>query len=296
MNENPLRIKTYDNPADFVREVSPQLRGAAAMNNLILGLAERFCKDATGCLYLSAAWQGDAMVGATMLSSPPHFKEPIANLIVSEAEEATVSALAADAWAAHQQRSLVFTGIVGEVATTNLYSAALAREGVRCTAEMEQGIYRCRGVKMPSMDEALTLRQATDADRELLGQWVTDYFAEALPDEPPRDGQPHADARIEGGNLWLAVPESGGEPVAMACANRNIGTSCTVNMVYTPKDLRRRGYGSYVTAQLTQRLLDGGLQETHLYTDLGNPTSNGIYQAIGYERVGSSRQLRIHAG
>lgn len=296
MNENPLRIKTYDNPADFVREVSPQLRGAAAMNNLMLGLADNFCKDATGCLYLSAAWQGDAMVGATMLSSPPHFKEPIANLIVSEADETTAAALAAEALKVQRERSLPMTAVVGEADTADRYGAALDREGFSSSTAMEQGIYRCRSVKMPQLDEALTLRQATEADRELLGQWVTDYFAEALPHEPPRDGQPHADARIEGGNLWLAVPEGSDQPVAMACANRNIGTSCAVNMVYTPKNLRRRGYGSYVTAQLTQHLLDNGLEETHLFTDLGNPTSNGIYQAIGYERVGSSRQLRIHAG
>ena len=36
---------------------------------------------------------------------------------------------------------------------------------------------------------------------------------------------------------------------------------------------------------MTQRLLDGGLRFCFLFTDLANPTSNSIYQRIGYEPV-----------
>ena len=36
-------------------------------------------------------------------------------------------------------------------------------------------------------------------------------------------------------------------------------------------------------ARLTQRLLDDGLDYCMRFTDLSNPTSNHIYQNIGYE-------------
>ena len=58
-----------------------------------------------------------------------------------------------------------------------------------------------------------------------------------------------------------------------------------IGPVYTPPEQRRRGYGSALTAALTQQLLDGGRRFCFLFTDLANPTSNSIYQRIGYRPV-----------
>jgi predicted GNAT family acetyltransferase len=55
--------------------------------------------------------------------------------------------------------------------------------------------------------------------------------------------------------------------------------------VYTPPELRGRGYASALTAALTGTLLDGGRRCCFLFTDLANPTSNRLYERIGYERV-----------
>ena len=60
---------------------------------------------------------------------------------------------------------------------------------------------------------------------------------------------------------------------------------CIRDRVYTPPELRGHGYASAVVAALSQRLLDAGHQYCALYTDLANPTSNSIYQKIGYTPV-----------
>jgi predicted GNAT family acetyltransferase len=57
-----------------------------------------------------------------------------------------------------------------------------------------------------------------------------------------------------------------------------------------------RGYATALTAELSQRLLDGRLFEggrrfCFLYTDLANPTSNAIYERIGYVRVAESAEI-----
>jgi len=49
--------------------------------------------------------------------------------------------------------------------------------------------------------------------------------------------------------------------------------------------LRGRGYATSCVAALTTRLLDSGKTFCCLYTDLSNPTSNSIYQRIGYRPV-----------
>ena len=58
--------------------------------------------------------------------------------------------------------------------------------------------------------------------------------------------------------------------------------AAAVNAVYTPPEQRRRGYATAAVAVLSQRLLDTGYQFCCLFTDLSNPTSNTIYQRIGY--------------
>ncbi len=58
-----------------------------------------------------------------------------------------------------------------------------------------------------------------------------------------------------------------------------------IGAVYTPPKYRGRGYATACVAALSQRMLDTGLAFCFLYTDLSNPTSNNIYQRLGYHPV-----------
>jgi predicted GNAT family acetyltransferase len=58
-----------------------------------------------------------------------------------------------------------------------------------------------------------------------------------------------------------------------------------IGSVYTPPEYRRRGYASACTAATCEFILASGRSFATLFTDLANPTSNRIYQAIGFEPV-----------
>ena len=60
-----------------------------------------------------------------------------------------------------------------------------------------------------------------------------------------------------------------------------------------PAGERGRGFASAVTAAASQAELDAGRRFVFLFTDLANPTSNKIYQAIGYEPVIDIDQLTV---
>ena len=79
----------------------------------------------------------------------------------------------------------------------------------------------------------------------------------------------------------------------MALQTRPTQHGIGVGGVYTPPELRRRGYASSCVAALSQRLLDAGFEYCTLYTDLSNPTSNDIYQQIGYRPVGDVQEIKI---
>lgn len=65
--------------------------------------------------------------------------------------------------------------------------------------------------------------------------------------------------------------------------------------VYTPPELRGRGYASACVAAVTQAQFDRGRRFCFLFTDLANPTPNEIYQAIGYEPVCDVDEYRFEA-
>jgi predicted GNAT family acetyltransferase len=75
------------------------------------------------------------------------------------------------------------------------------------------------------------------------------------------------------------------DPVTMAGFRGRTPNGVRIGMVYTPPEYRRKGYATACVAALSQHLLDSGCRYVCLYTDLTNPTSNHIYQTIGYRPV-----------
>ncbi|MEZ5096938.1 MAG: GNAT family N-acetyltransferase [Nocardioides sp.] len=89
--------------------------------------------------------------------------------------------------------------------------------------------------------------------------------------------------RIAGGTLWLwCDPE--GTPVHLTAANPPGYGVSRIGPVYTPPEHRGRGYATAGVAQVSQWLLDQGVQPC-LFTDQANPTSNAVYEALGYRAL-----------
>ena len=100
------------------------------------------------------------------------------------------------------------------------------------------------------------------------------------------------DDRLSYGGLTLW--EVAGEPVAMAGRTRDVAGVGRVAPVYTPPAQRQRGYGAAVTTAVTQSALDAGAAAVVLFTDQANPTSNALYQRLGYRPVEDRVLLNLH--
>ena len=86
-----------------------------------------------------------------------------------------------------------------------------------------------------------------------------------------------------GTRTWYLWDDGG--PVSVAAAGGPTPNGVRIGPVYTPPAMRGRGYGSAVTAAASQAQIDHGRRFVFLFTDLSNPTSNKIYQAIGFRPV-----------
>ena len=94
-----------------------------------------------------------------------------------------------------------------------------------------------------------------------------------------------------GFGLW----HDAGGAVSLAGFGGPTPNGIRIGPVYTPPEHRNRGYGTAVTAAVSELLLEQGRRFCFLYTDLANPTSNAIYLRIGYEPVCDSRELAFSA-
>ncbi len=127
------------------------------------------------------------------------------------------------------------------------------------------------------------LRTARAGDLDLVTRWFAAFIREAL----------HEDGSTAGAmaDLWLNTPDrtlylwEEGRPVSTCGATGRTPNGIRIGAVYTPPELRGRGYASNCVAAASQAQLDAGLRYCFLYTDLANPTSNRIYRKIGYEPV-----------
>lgn len=143
-------------------------------------------------------------------------------------------------------------------------------------------LYRLDTLTTPSVEGARRL--ANEADITLLGTWRDAFTAEAVPGAPVQSGTEILRSSLQLGN-GHAIWESNNIPVAWAAGNLPISGMTRVGPVYTPPNHRRHGYGAAATAAITQWALDNGATDVLLFADLTNPTSNSIYQRIGYQPV-----------
>jgi GNAT superfamily N-acetyltransferase len=148
---------------------------------------------------------------------------------------------------------------------------------------MRQLLYSLRDFTPPAPLPAGSARLAEPADLAQLMDWMTAFQQEAEGRAVPPVAANYR-RRIEGGLVWFWCDESG-RPVACAARNATIAGMSRVGPVFTPKADRRHGYGEAVTAACTQDALDQGAELMVLFTDLQNPTSNAIYQRLGYRPI-----------
>ncbi|MFI5668577.1 GNAT family N-acetyltransferase [Streptomyces sp. NPDC051704] len=145
----------------------------------------------------------------------------------------------------------------------------------------ENRLYRLAGLLAPDPAPPGRARTATAADLPLLLDWTGAFKRET--GQPGGASEASLRDRLSYGGVLLW--EHAGTPVSMAGFFRPIGSVSRVGPVYTPPRLRGRGYAAGVTHAVSEAAYAAGSSEVLLFTDLANPTSNGVYQRLGYTPV-----------
>jgi predicted GNAT family acetyltransferase len=273
-----LKIITYQDIGPFLERVQCTLETEEATNSLILGVSLQL-KDIPnkyeGRPCLKTVQQGGILQLIAVMTPPFNLVIFSSTASPANAYEVLIRNLIAENWDV--------PGVIGLAPTASEFAQVwkkISKQEV--SLHMRQGGYELRQVIPPQVTSG-ELRLAVEDDTETVVRWVHAFQHEIFGDDNWDVARRGAEVKIQAGDVYLW--ELDGRPVSIAAKTRPTKNGISIGLVYTPAEHRRHGYASACVATLSQLLLDQGYQFCALFTDLDNPTSNHIYQEIGYRHL-----------
>jgi GNAT superfamily N-acetyltransferase len=272
----------------FLTTAGGFLRARPAANTIMLTATELLRAKgmaAIGDVSPVFGWlaSSDGSVGAAFMHTPPY---PV---LLTDMPDAAAAELAADL-ADRGHRTPGVNAMPGPGAA--FAAAWQARTGQPASTGMRMRLYALDTLLPPDPPPPGQARTADATDRDLLLAWLNAFHDEAQP-AGPNETERVVNARVGWGGMVLWEHE--GRPVSLAGRNRPAAGQARIGPVYTPPDLRGRGFGAAATAAITQAALDDGAEGVVLFTDLANPTSNTLYQRLGYRALSDWVVIRFGA-
>ncbi len=269
----------FADAAEYRARVGSFLMAAEARHNLLLGVItsiEEGSGNYQDPILLGAVAGPDGVEGCVWRTPP--YKLGLTMMPV-EAIPAIVDAVAE----VYPELPVV----VGPVGLVDEFGSVWSRRtGASRRNGLHQGVFHLDAVTPPSKSTPGVMRVATESDLALLMEWshafVRDsHLVGADPDNLTR-------RLVAKRRMFLWEDE---RPRCMAAALASTPNGVRVGYVYTPEEMRGRGFASTLVAALSQAMLEEGHTFCFLYADLSNTTSTGIYRKLGYRLVEEARDI-----
>ncbi len=274
-----MEYKEYNNINNFLDTTREILLASEAENGLMLGIAELLKADPNyyGTKPLLATVSSSSGIELVVMMTPPFKIQIIAcgnNSL--EAVETLTKNIGNSNW--------YVPGVIAEKNIAETFAKNYCEKtGRKLKIVMSMRIFKLTEVAKRDYPEG-NFRVATMDDFDLCLDWtkkfMIDCFGENSNNTP--DDSNHLEDKIKSGFFYLWEKD---KPVSMAARTRPTPNSECVASVYTPPDERGKGYATAVVSELSKEILKSGKKFCTLFTDLANPTSNSIYQKIGYKPI-----------
>jgi GNAT superfamily N-acetyltransferase len=276
-----MEARAYDDPVKFEESIGELYSADPVGHTLAITVLGRFVHDPAVEPVMLTVHRGGELYGATFRTPPwpliasglPVDAAPVAAELLAECDPE-------------------LPGVNGPRALAEGLALAWSDlTGAGVEEAMAGRLYQLGDLWEPTVPGAA--RVGTEDDIELLASRRRAFQTEALGHDRDFDrAEEIIRLWMSRGDLYL-LWENGGEPVSWAHASAPIDGMARVGPVYTPPEHRGRGYGSAVTAATSRMARDAGARHVLLFTDLANPTSNSIYQQIGYRPVHDTCELEF---
>jgi predicted GNAT family acetyltransferase len=273
-----MKLQRFQDAKQFYQRSQDYLLQYEAHNSLLFSITSLLLHhpDRYPFSPYLATVEADDQVVAVAIRTPPR------KLVLSKMVDLQAAELIAQDVLQHQKFLPGVLSLVAEAQAFVSAWAALTQQPHKVALDLR--VHQLQTVQ-PVAKAAGYLRQATASDRDLLVQWNHDFMMEAF-GTLGEDPEKATERQIQQGLVYLWQDHV---PVSMVCGRPTSPNGATLGPVYTPPEHRKKGYATACVAVLSQQLLDQGCHACFLFTDLANPTSNHIYQMIGYQPVADWR-------
>lgn len=270
-------LHTYATPQAYLDAALDFLAEREIENGLLIGLPGGFADTNApqpNCHFLTCTRNGVI----TAASVKTWAKAIVAGSGYGEEE----LRLLADYYRTNVNNNYTILGVVGETsiaeAFAKMYHSGEVIRKVMITHELT-------GIKTLTRSSG-SFETASMDDIELLTDWYVAFNDEvhSRPRLSREETKKNLTVRVEAGNVFLWRDD--GKLVSIAAIVRKTPNSAIIGIVYTPPELRGKGYASSVVSKLTEHILSNGFTKCGLFTEADNPISNSIYRKIGYEPIG----------
>ncbi|MFJ9701433.1 GNAT family N-acetyltransferase [Streptomyces fradiae] len=262
-----------DDVHGFLARAGDFLRSRPASHTMLLTVTERMRTSgaaADGTLF--GVWERDGAVGAVCYRRAPTHRLSVSSLT---REQADTLATRLDG------TGLRLSGVTGDQDSAAAFAGAWQRRtGAVPALGTRLHLYRLGTLTPPRPAPEGRGRLAGEEDLEQVVRWCGGFLADVGEEPAPTWGQSRF--AVKRFTFW-ETPD--GVPVSMAGATSLVGGMIRVDPVYTPAHLRGRGHAGAVTVEVARAAPAEGAAEIVLFTDPANPTSNALYQRVGYVRV-----------
>mgnify|MGYP001552848651 CR=1 FL=1 len=269
-------IRSYRHAQEFLARIQPVLEENEISNSLMLGLSMRLAQNPDHNSTIFRSIHDELGVIAAAMQTPAR-----GLLVYAHRPDVTdaFSMIVADYFQNHRNP----IGVVGPKTIAQRFAQLWqVVSGEEPRIFQNQRLYQCTAVTNFDLVPG-KLRKAFKKEIPMLIDWAMEFskFTPENPTEAALEKALHND--IENGSLFVWTEAN--QAVCMLKKNRPTTSTIAISYVFTPKELRGRGYATAAVHTLTNRLLKEGYKACTLFTDLNNPTANGIYQRIGYQPV-----------
>lgn len=294
-----MELRFFDDPVAFLDVAGDVLAEQPVLSTVLAGVAERIAiqreagiawPDGVPC-WFAAVLDGEDVVGTAMRTAPfgsyPAYLMPMPDDVVHLLAKSLLD------------RDEPVLGANGALPAVQVFCEDMAAAtGKTARVGQHTRLFELGDLVEPRPVPG-RLRPATLEERDLVASWYDAFMADAdeqagrepgeSPHELPTDEE--LGRRIETGRIFVWVDQDDLPVNVTAATPPSYGVS-RIGPVYTPKEQRGRGYASAAVYAVSALLRQSG-ERPCLFTDQANPTSNKIYEALGYERLVDMANLRV---
>ena len=182
------------------------------------------------------------------------------------------------------------SGFCGPLEQIRDAQAALNLAGAPTAMDQDEWLYGMdlSDIAVPEIlqRDTVIVRPPLPQERDLLCAWRLAYDLETLGSTDTPETRERStrvlDLQIADGNAWVAIES--GRPVSLSAFNAALPDIVQLGGIYTPPELRGRGYAKAAVAGSLLAARERGVSRAVLFTR--NPSAARSYEAVGFRRLG----------